>query len=435
MIPNSSPSYISVKRASDLIERFVPRNKMLRYETIRVCHSYARVLAEDVISAFDIPTFDSSHMDGYAINAQDIIQASERTPIVLRLKEGQIKPDRRVPPRSPLRKQEALRIGTGGFLPYGADSVVPLEETHADGKKNKVYIMTTLPAGSFVHQRGHDIKKGQEVMKRGRILRPQDIGLLELLHVTKVKVFKRPRVAIISTGSELTNDARYVKAGKVLDTHSGIISKLVEELGGLSFRMGITPDDIPKIRNKIENAMAQSMDLVLTLGGSSVGTYDLVETAINSMGKPTILFHGVKLDRGRVTGVAVIKGKPIIIMPGPIQGAVNAFIVFAYPIIKLLSGHIKGKPLRVDARMVQEWNARKRFPNFMKIIYVRLRTKKNGEYAADTIVGETESLTTLTMSNGYVLVDERTTHIKAGSKVKVNLLPGLSYVNDHLANP
>jgi len=199
--------------------------------------------------------------------------------------------------------------------------------------------------------------------------------------------------------------------------------------------MGITPDDIPKIRNKIESAMAQSMDLVLTLGGSSVGTYDLVETAINSMGKPTILFHGVKLDRGRVTGVAVIKGKPIIIMPGPIQGAVNAFIVFAYPIIKLLSGHIKGKPLRVDARMVQEWNARKRFPNFMKIIYVRLRTKKNGEYAADTIVGETESLTTLTMSNGYVLVDERTTHIKAGSKVKVNLLPGLSYVNDNLANP
>jgi len=374
-------------------------------------------------------------MDGYAINAQDIIQASERTPIVLKLKEGQIKPDRRVPPRSPLRKQEALRIGTGGFLPYGADSVVPLEETREDGKKNKVYIMTTLPAGSFVHQRGHDIKKGQEVMKRGRILRPQDIGLLELLHVTKVKVFKRPRVAIISTGSELTNEARYVKAGKVLDTHSGIISKLVEELGGLSFRMGITPDDIPKIRNKIESAMAQSMDLVLTLGGSSVGTYDLVETAINSMGKPTILFHGVKLDRGRVTGVAVIKGKPIIIMPGPIQGAVNAFIVFAYPIIKLLSGHIKVKPLRVDARMVQEWNARKRFPNFMKIIYVRLRTKKNGEYAADTIVGETESLTTLTMSNGYVLVDERTTHIKAGSKVKVNLLPGLSYVNDHLANP
>ena len=138
MIPNSSRSYISEKRASDLIERFVPRNKMLRYETIRVRHSYARVLAEDVISAFDIPAFDSSHMDGYAINAQDIIQASERTPIVLRLKEGQIKPDRRVPPRSPLRKQEALRIGTGGFLPYGADSVVPLEETRADGKKNKV---------------------------------------------------------------------------------------------------------------------------------------------------------------------------------------------------------------------------------------------------------------------------------------------------------
>jgi molybdopterin molybdotransferase/putative molybdopterin biosynthesis protein len=113
----------------------------------------------------------------------------------------------------------------------------------------------------------------------------------------------------------------------------------------------------------------------------------------------------------------------------------NAFIVFAYPLIKLLSGHISAKPLKVDARMVKEWNARKKFPNFMKIMYVRLRTNKYGEYEADTIAGETESLTTLTMSNGYVLVNERTTLIKAGSKVKVNLLPGLSYINDQIANP
>lgn len=435
MTKGSNLSYISVKKANDLIERSILSNRMLHYETIGVRHSYARVIAEDVTSTFDIPAFNSSHMDGYAINARDITQASNKTPAVLRLIEGQVKPNSSPPPRSFLRKQQALRIMTGGFLPHGADCVVPFEEAHADDKESRIYVMRSLPAGSFVYPRGRDIMKGQEVMKRGRILRPQDIGLLQLLHVNKVKVFKRPRVAILSTGSELTSEARYAKAGKVLDTHSGIISRLVEELGGLSFKMGIIPDEIPKIRNSIDDAIAQSMDLILTLGGSSIGTYDLVETAINSMDKPTIFFHGVKLDRGRVTGAAVIKCKPIIMMPGPIQGAMNAFIIFAYPIIKLLSGHISAKPLKVDARMVKEWNARKKFPNFMKIMYVRLRTNKYGEYEADTIAGETESLTTLTMSNGYVLVNERTTLIKAGSKVKVNLLPGLSYINDQIANP
>jgi molybdenum cofactor synthesis domain-containing protein len=223
-----------------------------------------------------------------------------------------------------------------------------------------------------------------------------------------------------------------VKSGKVLDTHSSIISKLVEELGGISFTMGIVPDDVSRIRNKIERAISQSMDLILTLGGSSVGEYDLVEAAINSISKPKIFFHGVKLDRGRVTGVAISKGKPIIIMPGPIQGAINAFIIFAKPIIKLLSGQMMGKPITIDARITQEWNARERFPNFTKIVYVHLRMKESGKYEADLVIGETETLTTFTQSNGYALVNEKTTRIKAGEIVKVNLLPGLSYVNGQL---
>ncbi|MDQ3839206.1 MAG: molybdopterin molybdotransferase MoeA [Thermoproteota archaeon] len=435
MTLSSNLPYISIKKASNIIEKFVICNRMLHYETLGVCNSYARVIAQDVISSFDVPAFNCSHMDGYALHSRDISQATEKTPAVLRLAEGHIKPNRSAHRRSFLRKQQAVRIMTGGFLPHGADIVIPLEDARIDDTKSRIYVIRALPAGSFVYPRGSDIKKGQEVIKAGSILRPQDLGLLQLIHVTRVKVFKRPQVAIISTGNELTNDARYAKAGKVLDTHSGIMSKLVQELGALPFRMGIVPDDVSKIRSRIESAIAQSMDLILTLGGSSIGTYDLVETAVTSMGKPTIFFHGVKLDRGRVTGVAVIKDKPIIIMPGPIQGAINAFIVFAYPIIKLLSGHVKVKPLRVQARMVQEWNARKRFPNFTKIIYVRLSTAKNGEYEANIIGGETESLTTLTMSNGYVLADERTTLIKAGSKVKVNLLPGLSYIGDQIANP
>ena len=432
MKPDSNISYVSVKKARSILEQFILRNRILHSETIYVRNCYKRVLAKNIVADVDIPAFDSSHMDGYAVKAEDITYASEQAPVVLRLKRDKIKPMKAVPSNFILQRQEAFRINTGGYLPQGTNTVVPVEDAQATHKKNEVRIIRALPVGSFVYPRGRDIKKDHEVMKRGRTLRPQDIGLLDSLYITKINVLRRPRVATISTGSELTSNKKYVKSGKVLENHSGIISKLIEELGGIPFRMGIVPDDVTKIRNKIEKAIGQSMDLILTLGGSSVGEHDLVETAIKSMGVPQLFFHGVKLDRGRVTGAAISKGRPIIIMPGPIQGAINAFIIFAYPIIKLLSGQIVGKPITLDARLTQEWNARKRFPNFSKVVYVHLRSKENGEYEADCVPGETETLTTFTRSDGYIIVDEKTTCIKPGEKVKVSLLPGLSYVNGQL---
>lgn len=424
---NSRRSYVSVRTASNRIERFITSHQIPSYEIIHVWDSHKRVLGEEIVSPIDLPAYHSSHMDGYAVKAEDIIHASQQNPAVLNLRTNRIKP--RTVLNFDLQKQEAFRIMTGGYLPRGANTVVPIEQTWLDNE-NKVQVVSALPRGSFVYSRGRDVKKGDQVMKSGKILRPQDMGLLASLHITKVKVFRKPKVAIIATGSELTSKLENIKLGKVLDTHSHIISGLVEELGGLSFRMGITADDIAKIRHKIESAMLKSMDLILTLGGSSVGKYDLVEAAINSIGKPDILFHGVKLDRGRVTGLGITKGRPIIIMPGPIQGAMNAFIVFAYPILRLLSGQLNRKPLSILSTLTQEWYARKKFSNFTKIIYVNIRNQRNGEFEADPVMGETETMTILTKSNGYIIVDEKTTHIKAGEKVKVQLLPGLSYTND-----
>jgi molybdenum cofactor synthesis domain-containing protein len=412
--------------ARNLTERFILDHHVPSYEIIHVWHLYRRVLAENILSTIDVPAHDTSHMDGYAVKAEDILYASYKNPAVLSLITNQIKP-RRIFDFS-LQRKEAYRIMTGGYLPKGADTVVPIEQTRLDNK-NKVQVLSAVTRGAFVYSRGRDVKKGDQVMKSGKVLRPQDVGLLASLHIAKLKVFKRPKVAIIATGSELTNKLGNLKLGKVLDTHSHIISCLIEELGGSAFMMGITVDDISKIRKKIESAI-NSMDLILTLGGSSVGKHDLVEAVINSMGKPDMLFHGVKLDRGRVTGLGITKGKPIIIMPGPIQGAMNAFIVFAYPILKLLSGQLNRKPLSILSTLTEEWYARQKFSNFTKIIYVNIRNQRNGEFEADPVRGETETMTILTKSNGYIIVDEKTTHIKAGEKVKVQLLPGLSYTND-----
>ena len=431
-------SYVSVLRARNRIEQFIIRHQTPSYETIPVWNSYNRVLAQDIVSTINIPAYHSSHMDGYAVKAEDIIHASRENPVVLNLITNPIKPRKRTAVLLPstnviVRKHEAFRIMTGGYLPKGANTVIPIEETQqlvdSENNKAKVYAMTTLPRGSFVYHRGGDIKKGNQLMNRGKILRPQDTALLASLHITTVTVFSKPKVAIIATGSELTDKLDDIKSGKVLDTHSHIISRFVEELGGISFRMGLTADDIASIRSRIEDAIAKSMDLILTLGGSSVGKYDLVEAAIDSMGKPDLLFHGVKLDRGRVTGLAITKGRPIIIMPGPIQGAMNAFLIFASPILKLLSGQSKEKKqLTIPATLTKEWHARKKFPNFTKILYMNLRAQQNGDFEAEPIVAETESLSMFVKANSYIIVPEKTTYLNRGQKIKVHLLSGLSYV-------
>ena len=434
---NSTDSYISVRNALQIIEKHVRQHHLSPCETVDLLHLHKRILAEDVISAVNIPAYDCSHMDGYAVKAEDIIYASEQNPVILELRKNQIKPRRTtrttttIFKKSSLQKSETFQIMTGGFLPKGANTIVPIEQTQLINK-NKVQIFSAFPRGSFVYPKGQDIKRGSRVMKTGKIFRPQDIGLLALLEVSKVKVFPKPKVAIIATGSELTSQLDNVKSRKIPDTHSHIISSMVEELGGLAFRMGIIPDDISKIRNKIETAILSSMDLILTLGGSSVGKYDLVESAIKSVSSPAVLLHGVKLDRGRVTGLAIINSKPIIIMPGPIQGALNAFMIFGRPILKLLSGQTKRRPLTIPSTFTGEWYARKKFFDFTKIIYVKLINKQSGEFIAKPVIGETESMTILTRSNGYIIADEKTTHIRRGEKVKVHLLPGLSYTNDEL---
>ena len=427
---NTTGSYISVRGALEVLQQYVQHHHLPSFETVDLLHSLKRVLAEDIISAVNVPAYDSSHMDGYAVKAEDIIYASRQKPVILELRKNQIKPTTIVF-KFFLQKGEAFRIMTGGYLPRGANTIVPIEQTQLINK-NQVQVISALPKGSFVYARGRDIKKGRRLMKSGKILRPQDIALLALLKVSKVNVFDKPKVAIIATGNELTSQLQNVKSRKIPDTHSHIISTMVEELGGLAFRMGITPDDISKIRNKIETAILNRMDLILTLGGSSVGEYDLVESAIKSIGSPAVLLHGVKLDRGRVTGLAIIKGKPIIIMPGPIQGALNAFMIFGRPILKLLSGQSKGRPLTIASTFTGEWYARKKFSDFTKVIFVKLTNQQNGEFIAMPMSGETESMTILTRSNGYIIADEKKTHIRSGEKVKVHLLPGLSYANDQL---
>jgi molybdopterin biosynthesis enzyme len=206
---------------------------------------------------------------------------------------------------------------------------------------------------------------------------------------------------------------------------------MIEEIGGVAIRLAVTPDKTYAIAKKIRDASTKA-DLILTIGGSSIGKYDVVEKAINSMGSPGILVHGIKLDRGRVTGLGVVSGKPIIVLPGPIQGAINSFVIFAYPLIRSLSNR-SGKMPILSATLSHKWEARKNFGSFTKVIYVALSNSLNG-FKATPVTGQTESIRLLTKAHGYIIVPERITSMNAGRTVQVHLLPGFSYINDQFVD-
>jgi molybdopterin molybdotransferase len=401
-------------------------------EQISVFESYGRVLAEDINSPINVPGYDSSHMDGFAVLADDIRHASDLTPITLNVVGGATlgRFSNYI-----IRSGQAYRISTGGYLPRGSNAVVPNEYTSES--KGKVEILASFGKGSHISPSGGNVLRNSLLFSQGKTLRGQDVALLSLVGINKTHVYQKPKVAIIPTGDELTDNLKEVKYGKILDTNSNFISKLILEAGGLPIDIGISPDDINGIKKKLTSALDKA-DLVLTIAGSSVGKYDFVEQSINSLGKPGVLAHGVKLDRGRVTGVGTLRGKPIIMLPGPIQGATNAFIAFTRPLLGYLLGLPESFGLVIKGKLMENWEARKRFRNFTKIVYVFAWQTKAGVIKASPIVGDTADLTVLTRANGYLLLPESKTSIAAGEKVKIHILPGLSYpsgcTGDFLSN-
>ncbi|HSF50711.1 MAG TPA: molybdopterin molybdotransferase MoeA, partial [Nitrososphaeraceae archaeon] len=346
-------SYLSIRSAFNKLRKNIVVQPVS--EEVKTRDSLGRVLYYDIISSIDIPIHDSSHMDGFAVLYDDISNASRLNPVILKvineIKLGNTKIE-------PLQPRQASRIPTGGYLPRNSDTVIPIEYVQYNENDRSVKIFSEFPKGSFVSPAGKDISKNKLLFKKGHLIRIQDISLVNLLGIKKVNIFKKPKVAIIATGSELTNNIQEVTQGKVLNTNGPIISTLVEACGGIPVDLGITTDNIKDIQNKIKLALSQN-DIILTIGGSSVGHKDLLAESINSMGQPGILAEGIKLDRGRVTKIAVLKHKPIIILPGPIQGAVNAFIVLAIPLIRSFIGLSHNNKAIINAHITDNWNARK----------------------------------------------------------------------------
>jgi len=308
----------------------------LGVESVPLAGTLGRVLAEDVIAAVDVPAFDRSTVDGFAVRAADVEGATDGAPRVLRLNAELLTPG--VQPRAEVGSGTATLIATGGMLPRGADAVVMVEQTEAREEAGEVRIEVRRPVapGDSVGAVGGDIARGELVLRAGQVVTSREIGALAAVGRDRIAVWRRPRVAIFSTGDEVVPPGRPLPAGCVYDSNAAILGAAVEELGGIPVQLGIAPDDETALSALLATALAE--DVVLLSGGTSKGAGDVAARVVGRLDDPGIVVHGVALKPGKPICLAVTRGKPVVILPGFPTSAIFTFHEFVAPVLRAFAG-------------------------------------------------------------------------------------------------
>jgi len=367
-----------------------------------------RVTAENVVADYYLPPFDRSAVDGYAVRAQDTFDASQSS-----LKTLQLVQKRRI------GKNETVHIWTGNMLPKGADAVIMLEYTKL--LQGKIEVWTPITTGGNVSKKGEDVKKGEVAIKAGTRLKPQHIGLLAALGVTKPKVVKKPKAAILSTGNEVVEVGHKPKLNQMVDVNRLILSSMCLEIGAEPLDLGIAKDNTDEIKAKIRIGVERA-DAIVTTGGTSVGYADLVPDAVNQIGTPGVVVHGIAMRPGMPTALAVLYEKPIFILSGNPVAAMIGFEVFARPILHMLLG------ARDDLRPSVRAKLTRRVPSALgRQVFLRVCVfERKGELLAEPVrIKGSGVLTTMTKANGYVIIPKDREGIDENETVQVYLFDKL----------
>ena len=302
-------------------------------ETISTIDACGRVLAKALTSPVDLPHFHRTNMDGYAVRAQDTFGASASLPMYLKL-VGSVEMGKTV--TRTLKKGEAMRIATGGMLPPGADSMVMVEYTEEMGD-GTMEVQRSVSPWENILRIGEDIKKGAAIFSAGRRLRAHDLGALTGVGLTKVPVYRRPKVALISTGDEIVAPEQTPKPGQVRNVNQYSLRAMIAEAGGEAIDLGVVKDDRPAFEKAMAHALKVA-DVVMISGGSSVGTKDMTVDVICSFPKSEIFFHGISIAPGKPTIFAKAMGKPVMGLPGHPVSALVVFSLFGAPLVRMVGG-------------------------------------------------------------------------------------------------
>jgi molybdopterin molybdotransferase len=374
-------------------------------ELVLLQEALGHILAEDLVAPEDVPRFDKSAMDGYAVRSSDLVGATQFKPVVLELTE-----------KAQIAEKEAHQIWTGNPIPKGADSVVMLENTQKSG--DKVEVWSQLSPWTNVSKIGEDIKKGAVAAKAGVQLNPYHLGLAAAFGITELRVTKKPQIAIITTGNEITELGTKRLEHQIFNSNKTMVAAMCRELGAEPVNLGIAKDKIEEISNKIRQAL-QSCDAVITTGGTSVGGLDLVPDAVNGLGKPGVVVHGVALRPAMPTAVAVLNGKPVLILSGNPVAAVIGFEVFGRALICRMLGmpQTEMRPV-LSAKLVKRVTTALGRKNYVRVLV----TQKNGELVAEPVSAKgSGSMSTMTQSNGYLIVEENREGVSEGENVTIHM--------------
>ncbi len=381
-------------------------------ETV-LLEAYNRVLNEDVVSKLDIPPFNRSTVDGYAMKAEDTFGGDENEPATVKV-SGAVNIGE--PPNIKVEKGEAVEIVTGAPIPEGADAVVMVEDTEREDEGLNVF--TPVTQGENVMKKGSDLRMGAVVLKKGQVLGSSEIGVLAALGLTKVRVLKIPIVAVLSTGAEVTEPGNPLPAGKIYDINAYSISTAVIESGGKPVYFGVVSDDKAALTKAVQTALA-SADMVITSGGVSVGPHDYTPQIVDSLGKPGIVVYGIAVKPGKPTTVGFIEDKPIFSLPGHPTSALLIFYLLARPLILRLAGRPPSTMKMVRAFAGSRMFSAKGRRTF---VMVRLEFDEKCRLIAEPVEsGASGAITTLASADGFVEIAENEQFIDVDQEVAVGL--------------
>jgi putative molybdopterin biosynthesis protein len=388
-------------------------------EDVPLAGARGRTLALDVIAPVDVPGFDRASVDGFAVRAEDTVGATALQPRVLMLTQDMLTPG--IQPLHVVRSGTATLIATGGMLPRGADAVVMVEHTDiretADGEL-QVEIRAPVVPGRFVAAAGSDIALGETVLRRGHVLGSRAIGMLAAVGIAQVPVWRRPVVAIFSTGDEIVAPGEPIRPGQVYDSNAAVLAAAVEELGCASLPMGIVPDDAEQLGATLRDALARA-DAVLLSGGTSKGAGDLAAGVVGTLSDPGIVVHGVALKPGKPLCLAVSAGKPVAILPGFPTSAIFTFHEFVAPILRAMSGQPAARQETVAATLPLRIGSERGRTEY--VLTSLLRTSGSGLAAYPTAKGS-GAVTAFSQADGFFAVSANTETVAAGTPVSVQLI-------------
>src|SRR5215468_1948945 len=426
-IPTALRSLARQEQFLDVVDRDTAIDRFYRHldlhplgaETVPLPQALGRVLARPVIADVDVPGFDRSSVDGFAVRAADTVGATERAPKALALNGEVLTPG--TVPQVTVAPATATLIATGGMVPRGADAVIMVEhtETRDDDGGVVIDVRRAVAAGQFIAFAGSDLARGETVLRAGQVLTSREIGTLAAVGCATVEVWRRPLIAIISTGDEIVAPGQPISPGAVYDSNAAILAAAVEEAGGCAKPLGIGPDDETVLSRLVHEGLA-SCDMVILSGGTSKGAGDLCYRAISSFKDPGIVVHGVALKPGKPLCLAVTRGKPIVILPGFPTSAIFTFHEFVAPVIRAWAGLPAGQVERIPAALPMRVASERGRTEYTMVSLVR--ADGEGPFAAYPNAKGSGAATAFSQSDGFITIGQHVESVPAGTAVEVQLI-------------